>query len=300
MTIDHIGVIGLGAMGSAIAMNLIAADQKVVGYDPSASARNAMEAAGGEVVLSARDLATKCRTILTCVPSIEAFDGLLADASFIDSLSPGGATLIDTSTLPLDIKQRGARRLEVEGHCMLDCTISGNRPMMLQHRATILASGDSNEVDKARLLLDSISPWRFVGAFGNASRLKFIQNHLVTIHTAAAAEAMAFGIKAGIDPELIYSVVCSSGASSAVFQVRGKMMVEEDYTSSQGNYHLVEKDAKIIDEFARACRFPIPLFAAANQIHSLGFAANREATDPASLCSILESVTGAQRKTPLT
>lgn len=298
MTTDYIGVIGLGAMGSALAANLIASNQKIMGYDPSTSARSAIETAGGETVSSVRDLAARCRTILSCMPNIDAFDSLLSDMSFIENLR-SGTILIDTSTLPVDVKQHGARRLEANGCKMLDCTISGNRTMMLHRKATILVSGDSEPADEARLVLENLSPWRFVGAFGNASRLKFIQNHLVMVHTAAAAEAMALGIKAGLDAELIYSVVCSSGASSAVFQVRGKMMVEQDYTSSQGNYHILNKDAKIIDDFARANRFPIPLFAAADQIHSLGFATNREATDPASLCDILEGMTSARRKTPV-
>jgi hypothetical protein len=97
-------------------------------------------------------------------------------------------------------------------------------------KATLLASGDKDDIQWIKPVFDGlVRSWYFVGEFGNASRLKFIQNHQVTVHTAATAEAMALGVAAGLDPDLVYRMVTASGANSVVFQVRGKMMLDGDY-----------------------------------------------------------------------
>jgi putative dehydrogenase len=282
-----IGMIGLGAMGSALAANLIAAGFDVVGYDPSAEAGRALSEAGGRLSASLHELAPQCQIVVSCMPNAEAFLGMVGDEVFVHAL-PRRSTLVDTSTLPVDVKVRGAVQMTASGHRMVDCTISGNRDLMLQGKATLLASGEKDDIQEIKSVFDGLArTWQFVGDFGNASRLKFIQNHLVMVHTAAAAEAMALGAAAGLDPDLIYRMVTASGANSVVFQVRGKMMRDTDYTSAGGNYHILDKDSQIINDFARSHAFPLPLFAAATQIHMLGFTEGWESTDPASLFEIL-------------
>ena len=69
----------------------------------------------------------------------------------------------------------------------------------------------------------------FVGAFGNGSRMKFIANHLVTIHNLASAEALVVGEMAGLDPALVFDVIVDSAGSSRMFQIRGPMMVRGQY-----------------------------------------------------------------------
>jgi putative dehydrogenase len=284
-----IGMIGLGAMGSALAANLIAAGFDVVGYDPSAEARRGLSEAGGRLSASLRELSPQCQVVVSCMPNAEAFLGMVGDEAFVHALPPQ-STLVDTSTLPIDVKTRGAVQMTASGHRMVDCTISGNRDLMLLGKATLLASGDQDDIKKIKPVFDGlVRTWHFVGEFGNASRLKFIQNHLVMVHTAATAEAMALGVAAGLDPDLIYRMVTASGANSVVFQVRGKMMRDADYTSAGGNYHILDKDSQIINDFARSHAFALPLFAAATQMHMLGFTEGRESDDPASLFEILST-----------
>jgi len=106
------------------------------------------------------------------------------------------------------------------------------------------------------------------------------------IHTAAAAEAMALAAQAGLDLQTVYDLVTSSSASSEIFALRGKMMVDEDYRSSRGNYHVIMKDADIISALAQTVRFPIPLFSLATQLHMLGVAGGWAEQDTASLATV--------------
>src|SRR3979411_3081181 len=70
---------------------------------------------------------------------------------------------------------------------------------------------------------------RYLGPFGRGSIMKYIANHLVTIHNVAAAEAILLGIKAGMDPALVYDTLADSAGTSRMFQMRGPLMRHENY-----------------------------------------------------------------------
>ena len=95
-------------------------------------------------------------------------------------------------------------------------------------------------------------------------------NFLVLIYNAATAEAMSFARKSGLDLTLVQSLVDDSFASSKIWGLRGKMMVERDYVTSRGTYGIARKDAQVIEEFARSNGVPTPLFQAALQMHLAG------------------------------
>ena len=89
---------------------------------------------------------------------------------------------------------------------------------------------------------------RFV--FGTGSIMKYIANHLVTIHNAAAAEAMLLGMKAGIDPGLVYDTLADSAATSRMFQMRGPLMRDDNYDTPTATIRTHLKDLSIISSFA--------------------------------------------------
>jgi len=238
---------------------------------------------GVEAAVSPAALAERCRTVVTSLPHIEA----LSDAvNGLEMVSAGGL-VIDTNTFAATDKEAASRRLADAGWRMIDCTISGNHDMVVTGDYAFFVSGAPADLSDCRPLLDLLSN-RIIelGAFGDASKIKLILNHLVMIHTAAAAEAMALAAQAGLDLQTVYDLVTSSSASSEIFALRGKMMVDEDYRSSRGNYHVIMKDADIISALAQTVRFPIPLFSLATQLHMLGVAGGWAEQDTASLATV--------------
>jgi putative dehydrogenase len=113
---------------------------------------------------------------------------------------------------------------------------------------------------------------KYVGAFGNGSRMKFIANHLVTIHSLAAAEAIVLGEMAGLDPALVFDVIGDSAGSSRLFQIRGPMMVRGQYDEPTATMTTHLKDLDIIGKFAADLHCPTPLFATATQFYHAGVA----------------------------
>ena len=94
---------------------------------------------------------------------------------------------------------------------------------------------------------------RYLGAFGNGSVMKYIANLLVSIHNVAAAEAMALGMKADLDPALVYDTLADSAGTSRMFEVRGPLMRDAQYDQATATIRTHLKDVEIIGAFATAC-----------------------------------------------
>nr|WP_293454894.1 NAD(P)-dependent oxidoreductase [Phenylobacterium sp.] len=299
MSSDKVGIIGLGAIGSAFAHRLLQAKVPVVGFDVSEAAVAALEKAGGTRAASPAAVAASCSTVIFSLPSVDALSATLAGEGGIVGAVAGPGTIIDTNTFAVTDKDKARKILADAGWGMIDCTFSGNRDMVLTGDYAFFASGDPKLIDTSQAVLDILSNRVIrLGEFGEAATIKLIVNHLGMVHTAAAAEAMAFAVKAGIDPHLFYNVVIQSAASSGAFELRAKMMADEDYTSSRGNYRIAIKDAKVIADFAGHLNYPTPLFQSAVQMHLMGVAQGLEDQDTASMGTMLERLSSAKRKPP--
>src|SRR5258705_68928 len=117
-----VGMIGLGVMGSAMAANLLKAGFKVAGYDPLAACRRRHRSAGGIVAGSALEVARSTRILITSLPSVEALAGV---AKEISGQKLKGVIIIETSTLPIPVKQAARKRLAAAGGTLLACPLSG-------------------------------------------------------------------------------------------------------------------------------------------------------------------------------
>ncbi|MBS27359.1 MAG: hypothetical protein CL566_00280 [Alphaproteobacteria bacterium] len=291
-----VGVVGLGAMGSAMAIMLVKAGFDVVGYDPRDEALDEFEENGGTRAGSPRDVAAATEVVILSLPTIGAFESVLREQGSIPSSGKDGLVIIDTCTLPIEVKQEGAQIAEAAGMTLIDGTVSGNRDMILAKTLTAYMSGDEDAYNACTDILSAFTrKHTFVGAFGNASKIKFVINHLVCVLTAANAEAMAMGLKAGLKAEDIYDLVQGSAANSVLWEIRGQMMVSENYTSSRGNFGMASKDGPVIGEFAQDMNYPAPLFQAALQMHNAAVGMGMYDIDTAALCRLYENLGGVER-----
>ncbi len=293
-----VGVVGLGAMGSAMAAMLAKDGWDVIGFDVREEALAELEGNGGRRGDSPRDVAEQADIVILSLPSISVFHEVIRGQSGVASGAHDGLVVVDTCTLPIADKEEGARVLADAGIAMLDGTVSGNRDMILAKTLTAYMSGDRTVYEQVSDMLSVFTAKHtFVGDFGNASRIKFIINHLVCVLTCANAEAMALGIKAGLEPQEIYDLVQGSAANSRLWELRGPMMVSEDYTTSRGNFGMADKDGPVIGAFAQDMNFPAPLFQAALQMHQVAVSMGLADIDTAALCRTYETIGAAARNT---
>ena len=222
-----VGVIGLGNMGGAFAKNLAAAGWRVVGYDIDPAKRRAAARARVEIAPDASTLAATAPVMILSLPSAEALDATVA-AITQKKLPP--KVVVEASTFTLDDKLRAERALSKAGHALLDCPVSGTGAQAAVKDIVVYASGDTKAIARLRPMFSDFSRATYdVGEFGNGSKMKYVANLLVTINNVASAEAMVLGIKSGLDPQMVYNLISAGVGTSRVFEIRGPMMVRNDY-----------------------------------------------------------------------
>jgi 3-hydroxyisobutyrate dehydrogenase-like beta-hydroxyacid dehydrogenase len=179
---------------------------------------------------------------------------------------------------------------------MIDCPVSGNRIMAQRKGLTGFLSGTEYDCEAVRPLLNSFCRQvHYVGGFGAGIKTKLCGNILNLVHNTVAAEAMVLAIKSGLDPKLFHKVISGSGSSSAMFEVRGAMMADDNYDNEGMNFSVPIKDARIISDHAASLNCPTPLYHNALQSYYAAMAQGLGDLDAAAVCQVLEKNAGAKR-----
>jgi 3-hydroxyisobutyrate dehydrogenase-like beta-hydroxyacid dehydrogenase len=285
-----VGVIGLGIMGSAMAANLVKSGFKVVGHDVATRARRAHARAGGVVARSNADVARRAPIVITSLPSVAALESVAAE---IATARRRGLIVVETSTLPIEAKQAAREALARAGTTLLDCPLSGTGAQARAKDLLVYASGPRAAYAACKEVFRGFSRGHhYVGGFGAGSKMKYVANLLVAIHNVAAAEAFTLARKAGLDPALVLKVVGDGAGASRMFQVRGPMMVAEDYSDATMKIEVWQKDMHIIGEFATQLGCPTPLFAASAPLYTAAMASGYAKQDTGAVCAVLGEMAG--------
>jgi L-threonate 2-dehydrogenase len=284
-------------MGFAMANNLRAAGYQVFGYDPAAAAQQRLRDMGGIAVASPREVARHCPIILFSLPSADALADAVGGENGVAKAPSTGTIVIECSTLPLDVKRSALDVLTKSDKIMLDCPVSGTGAQAARKDLVIFGSGDADAFKQSLPVMGGMSRvQRYLGAFGNGSVMKYIANLLVSIHNVAAAEAMVLGMKAGLDPALLYDTLADSAGTSRMFEVRGPLMRDARYDQATATIRTHLKDVEIINAFANSLRCPTPLFSASAQAYYACAAQGFEMQDTASVCAVMEALAGLVRR----
>jgi len=267
---------------------------RVAGFDVVPRRRAEHKRSGGVAAKSPRDVAKRADPIITSLPSARALAEVAAE---LGASAKRGTVVIETSTLPIPVKEAARTVLAKRGVILLDCPLSGTGAQARVKDLLIYVSGDRAAYRKTISVLQGFtSANHYVGPFGNGSKVKFVANLLVAIHNVAAAEAMVLGMKAGLDPALILKVVAGGAGGSRMFQVRGPMMVKGDYSEATMKNEVWQKDMTIIGDFARRIDCPTPLFAASAPIYNSAMAMGLGKEDTGAVCAVLEQMAGRPRR----
>jgi 3-hydroxyisobutyrate dehydrogenase-like beta-hydroxyacid dehydrogenase len=292
-----VGVVGLGIMGGAFAKHLSAARFKVSGFDIAPAAIAALRKLGGVAAGSAAEVAAGQRIIVTSLPSYAAFEAALFGKNGIAAGAKRGTVVIEASTLPLKLKEDARKRFAKIGVTMLDCPISGTGAQAAVKDIVVYASGDRAAFNKCKAVFAGFARnTYYCGQFGIGSKLKYIANHLVTIHNLSAAEAFVMAEKAGVDAKLMYDVIKDGAGTSRMFEVRGPLMVKRKYLPATMKVDVYQKDIAIIGAFARAIGTPTPLFTLSKRYYDMAMAAGFDKQDTAIVHEVLRRVARGKAK----
>jgi L-threonate 2-dehydrogenase len=289
---SQVGVIGLGAMGLGMARSLRRAGHTVHVHDVRAEAASAFAAEGGVACASPAELAAQCEVVVSVVVNAAQTESVLFGEQGAAAAMKPGSVFVMCSTVDPSWSVALEDRLAALGLLYLDAPISGGAAKAAAGQMTMMTAGRPEAYAKAGPLLDAMAAkvYRLGDRAGNGSKVKIINQLLAGVHIAAAAEAMALGLREGVDAQALYEVITHSAGNSWMFENRMAHVLAGDYTPLSA-VDIFVKDLGLVLDTARASKFPLPLSATAHQMFMHASTAGHGREDDAAVIKIFPGIT---------
>ncbi|WTR51981.1 NAD(P)-dependent oxidoreductase [Streptomyces sp. NBC_00056] len=287
----RVGVVGLGAMGLGMARSLRNAGYDVGVHDlrPEVAAGFARD--GGTAFASPAELAAEVDVLIGVVVNAAQVESVLfGDGGAAERLRPGSVYVM-CSTVDPDWSAGLEGRLDELGVLYLDAPISGGAVRAAAGELTMMTSGRAAAYAVADPVLEAMSAtvYRLGDHAGLGSKVKIVNQLLAGVHIAAAAEAMALGIKAGVPAEALYEVITHSAGNSWMFENRMAHVLAGDYTPLSA-VDIFVKDLGLVLDSARPQKFPLPLSATAHQMFLQASASGLGGEDDSAVIKIFPGI----------
>ncbi len=292
---EPVGVIGLGQIGLPIARNLIASGYPVVGYRRSMA--NPIADLGGRAAPTARGVANECKIIISCLPDAAAVEEVVGGKSGLLSGDCTDLLFVEISTIDLAVKQRLHDRLKAAGASMIDGAISGIPKMVAERKGVVYVSGSDADFARVEPVIKGFADQiAFFGPFGMGTKAKLTTNLLLALKISATAEALAFGLKAGLPADKLISALGEGAATSLQFRVRAPMMVERNWDHGMGPTWMLMKDLELAQSMGAQIKCPTPLLDRASAIYHEAVAKGFGDADVAAIYAIVSEHAGLNKK----
>jgi L-threonate 2-dehydrogenase len=261
------GVIGLGSMGLGVARTLLKKGFEVHAYDVRPEVSKAFAKEGGVAAKSPAEVGRHVPVVIILVVNADQTSEVLFGKEGAVSTLAKGSVVIASSTVAPEFAIDLGKRLDTKGLLLIDAPVSGGAARAAKGELSIMGSGSKAAFKKADAVLKAIAAkvYELGDEAGTGSKVKMINQLLAGVHIAAAAEAIALGIRTGADPKVIYEVISNSAGSSWMFQNRVPHILDGDYTPLSA-VNIFVKDLGIVLDSAKKMTFPLPITAAAHQL----------------------------------
>jgi 3-hydroxyisobutyrate dehydrogenase len=272
---ETVGFVGVGKIGLPISENLIKSGYRVLGY--RRGSLEEFEKAGGVSAKSPAEIGAQADIVFSCLPSSEALNQVVQGPQGLAASARPGQIVVELGSHPVPDKERQIAPLAAKGAVFLDGEVSGTPGMVSARKAVIYLAGDAEAAKKAERVVGGFADsCLYFGKFGAASRVKLVNNLLVAINIAATAEAMALGLKAGVDVDLMIKAIATGSGGSTQFGIRAPWMAQRRFLPAQGTVPALQHYFDMIGDFADDVGVATPLLDRATELYDkfieMGFA----------------------------
>jgi 3-hydroxyisobutyrate dehydrogenase len=289
---QKIGIIGLGAMGRGMATSLRRAGYQVHVCDVRPEVAQAFAAEGGVACANPAEVAAQCEVVVSVVVNAAQTEAVLFGDGGAAAALKRGSVFVMCSTVDPNWSIALESRLTEQGILYLDAPISGGAAKAAAGQMTMMTAGSADAYAKVGAALDAMAAkvYRLGDKAGAGSKVKIINQLLAGVHIAAAAEAMALGIREGVDAKDIYEVITHSAGNSWMFENRMAHVLAGDYTPLSA-VDIFVKDLGLVLDTARASKFPLPLSATAHQMFMQASTSGHGREDDSAVIKIFPGIT---------
>ncbi|KMO69036.1 3-hydroxyisobutyrate dehydrogenase [Mycolicibacterium obuense] len=226
-----IAFLGLGHMGGPMAANLVAAGHTVRGFDPVVALRDAAEKKGAAVFHTGAEAVSAAEVVITSLPN-----GNIVKAVYDEVLpaAPGGALLIDTSTISVDDARTIHTQAADRGLAQIDAPVSGGIKGATAGTLAFMLGGDTGAVERARPVLEPMAGKIIhCGDSGAGQAAKLCNNMVLAVQQIAIGEAFVLAEKLGLPAQSLFDVI--TGATGNCWAVHTNCPVPGPVPTSPAN-----------------------------------------------------------------
>lgn len=294
---ETVGFVGVGKIGLPISQNLIKSGYRVVGYRRSSLAE--FEKIGGVAARSAADVGAQANIVFSCLPSDEALEEVMQGPKGLVQAARPGQIVIELGSYPVPVKERQIAPLAQKGAFFIDGEVAGTPGMVSARKGVVFLAGDAQACKKIEPVVAGFADsCIYFGAFGAASKVKLINNLLVSINIAATAEAMALGLKSGVDIELMIKAIANGSGGSTQFAIRAPWMAERRFKPLQGPIPGLQHYIEMIGEFADSVGVATPLLDRTAELFDRFVAMGLAECDGAAMVDVIGSLRRKKSQIP--
>ncbi|MBL0919027.1 MAG: 2-hydroxy-3-oxopropionate reductase [Hydrogenophaga sp.] len=270
-----VGFIGLGIMGTPMALHLVNKGHALTVYTRS-QVPEAITAAGGVRVDSAAAVAREAEVIFTMVPDTPDVEAVLFGKGGVAEGIGKGKVVVDMSSISPMATKAFAKRINELGADYIDAPVSGGEVGAKAGTLTIMCGGDAAVFERVKPLLECMGKnITLVGGNGDGQTTKVANQIIVALNIAAVSEALVFASKAGADPAKVREALMGGFAASRILEVHGERMIKRTFNPGF-RIKLHQKDLGLALQGARELGVALPQTASAAQLmqacaaHGLG------------------------------
>lgn len=289
------GVIGLGDMGSGLALNLIKNGFSTTGFDLDASRMQAFDKIGGTLADSVAGVGRTSDAVFVMVMNgDQAKEVILGQAGLMATMEPGGIVILSATIKPAEAIEIG-EAMQGSGIELIDTPVSGGFPGAQGGTLTMMAAGSDAAMQAAAPIMRAVSKTihRVGDRAGQGQVMKACLQSLIGPIFSATFEAATLAAKAGVSGEVLYNVFSTSGAGCGVANSALENIIDRQFEGTGSHINTMHKDLTISLDFALQQGVPMQTAATAMQIFQAG--KTKYPNGDNWVCTrVLEEIVGAQ------
>ena len=215
-------------MGKPMAKNLLKAGYELTVYDIFKEPME--EVAGAKMAQSPADAAQQSDIVITMLPNSPHVKEAVMGANGVLDGAKAGTILVDMSSIAPLASKEIYEACEKKGVKMLDAPVSGGEPKAIDGTLSIMVGGEKEVFDKVYDILMEVGASAVLcGSIGAGNTTKLANQIIVALNIAAMSEALTLGMKAGVDPELIFNAIKGGLAGSTVLNAKAPMVMSGNF-----------------------------------------------------------------------
>lgn len=284
-----IGFIGLGIMGSPMALNMMRAGNKLFTHTRGKTP-DILAEGGATLCTSNKGVAERADIIFIMVPDTpQVQEVLLGDNGVVQGLTPGKIVVDMSSISPIATKEFAAK-VRAKGCEYLDAPVSGGEVGAKNATLSIMVGGKQEIFDQVKPLFECMGKnITLVGGVGDGQTAKVANQIIVALNIEAVSEALLFAAKAGANPAKVREALMGGFASSKILEVHGERMIKRTFDPGF-RIELHQKDLNLALSTARALGVALPNTATAQELFNSCAAHGGKAWDHSAMVRALEKL----------